>query len=268
MVRKRAGNAERARLEALIAAVTDGGEIDWIEAERSAVDPAQRQIVANLQVLAQVARVRQAVPAAPPVTPPAAAPPSTWGRFDIRGTIGSGNYGTVFRAWEPRLEREVALKLLSDLDSPDAEATLIHEARLLARVHHSNVVMVYDADKADGCVGLWMELVEGRTLKEIVTEQGPFSAQEALLVGLDLCGALAAVHGADERRRQVGPRIAQRRAPAGGVGLAQLVDRVGRDRKTAADQVVQQDAQAVEICLVVRRGALQDLGRHVQWRSA
>ena len=192
MARKPGGNVERARLDALIAAVTDGGDVDWIEAERSALDPAERQIVANLQVLAQVARAGQAVPAATPVEEP----PPTWGRFEIRATIGTGTYGTVFRAWEPRLEREVALKLLSALETPEAEAALIHEARLLARVHHSNVVMVYDADKADGSVGLWMELVEGRTLKDIVTEQGPFSAQEAVLVGLDLCGALAAVHGA------------------------------------------------------------------------
>ena len=54
----------------------------------------------------------------------------------------------------------------------------------------------------------------------------------------------------------------------GGVGLAKLVDRVGRDRETAAHQVVQQDAQAVEIRLLVRRGAVQYLGRHVQGRSA
>ena len=55
---------------------------------------------------------------------------------------------------------------------------------------------VYGADHIGGRVGLWMELVKGRTLAELLRTHGPFSAREAALIGLDLCRALAAVHGA------------------------------------------------------------------------
>ena len=55
---------------------------------------------------------------------------------------------------------------------------------------------VYGADHIGGRVGLWMELVKGRTLAELLQTHGPFGAREAALIGLDLCRALAAVHGA------------------------------------------------------------------------
>jgi len=66
----------------------------------------------------------------------------------------------------------------------------------LARVRHANVVTIYDADHVDNRVGLWMELVRGTTLEELLQHQGPFGAREASLIGLDLCRAIAAVHRA------------------------------------------------------------------------
>ncbi len=118
-----------------------------------------------------------------------------WGPLQIRGEVGSGTFGTVYRAWDTRLEREVALKLLKpeDVRLPTASAA-IKEGRLLARIRHPNVVTVYGADAHDGRVGVWMEFVTGRTLKEILDHEGPFSPLEASLVGTELCHALAAVH--------------------------------------------------------------------------
>ena len=110
--------------------------------------------------------------------------------------IGEGGFGAVYRARDTWLDRDVALKLLKPAAAGRAAAGLriIEEARTLARVRHPNVVTVHGADLHDGRVGLWMELVRGRTLAQIVAAQGPFSAREAAGIGQELCRALAAVH--------------------------------------------------------------------------
>src|SRR5262249_51449939 len=104
--------------------------------------------------------------------------------------IGRGGHGVVCRAWDTRLAREVALKLLVDDPSGDT----IAEARRLARVSHPGIVSIHGADRVGDQVGLWMELLRGRTLDRIVREQGPFSAREAIAILLDICGAVAALH--------------------------------------------------------------------------
>src|SRR5439155_3714632 len=130
---------------------------------------------------------------------------TSWGPLSIRAELGGGTFGVVYRAWDPRLEREVALKILRGLRSAeeDLASIVIKEARVLARLRHPNVITVFGADCFDGQVGLWMELVHGRTLKAIEQEQGPFSAREATLIGLDLCHAVAAVHQAGFLHRDI-----------------------------------------------------------------
>ena len=115
----------------------------------------------------------------------------------------AGAYGIVYRAWDPQLDREVALKLISETEQRAHAAMVAEEGRLLARVRHRGVVTVYGAARADGFAGLWMELVEGRTLEEILQQQGRFSAREAALIGVDVCEALAAVHSAGLLHRDV-----------------------------------------------------------------
>ena len=118
-----------------------------------------------------------------------------WGGLFILEKIGGGSFGQVYRAWDPALDREVALKLLrlAQPSSPKADA-VVREGRLLAKLRHPNVIDVYGAAKIDCEVGIWMEFVCGRTLERIVLEEGPMSAQEASLVAESLCSALAAVH--------------------------------------------------------------------------
>lgn len=123
----------------------------------------------------------------------------------LRERIGGGAYGDVYRAYEARLDREVALKLLrSDPAGEDSSGQdVIEEARLLARVRHPHVVTVYGADRHDDRVGLWMELIHGRPLDRDIVERGPQSAQEAAVVGLAVCEGLAAVHQAGLVHRDV-----------------------------------------------------------------
>lgn len=119
--------------------------------------------------------------------------------------IGHGAFGRVYRAWDSRLDREVALKLLTDdrSDTGTRPASIIEEGRLLARIRHPNVVTVYGAERLDKRVGIWMEFVSGRSLEQIVRQDGPLDVVTAARIGIDLCRALAAVHAAGLVHRDV-----------------------------------------------------------------
>src|SRR5439155_22226684 len=108
-------------------------------------------------------------------------------------------FGDVYRAWDCHLEREVALKLLRPGDTAGEDlrsSCIVTEGRLLARLHHPNIVSVYGVAVHEGRVGLWMELVNGATLEQLLQQNGPFGAREAAIVGVELCRALAALHKA------------------------------------------------------------------------
>ena len=128
-----------------------------------------------------------------------------WGHLRLSEVLGEGSFGRVYRAWDTRLECEVALKLVkaSGVSQAFDLARSIKEARLLARVHHPNVVRVYGADSHAGRFGLWMELIPGRTLGQVLMMHGPMSVSEAIPIGIDLCHALAAVHGAGLLHRDI-----------------------------------------------------------------
>lgn len=120
-----------------------------------------------------------------------------WGRLERLEKLGEGLSGVVFRAWDPQLEREVAVKLCPCEGSVEDRiyALVLQEARVLARIRHPNVVTAYGIDHYDGWLGVCMEYIRGKTLAALLSEQGPLAAREAALIGLDLCSALVVVHG-------------------------------------------------------------------------
>ena len=118
----------------------------------------------------------------------------SWGGLRILGPLGVGEYGEVYRAFDPALRKEVALKLWSASDQPTTIEMQLAEARALARVRDPNVLLVLGADVHDGHVGMWTELLEGVTLEQMLTELGPAHWRELAVYGIDLCRALAAVH--------------------------------------------------------------------------
>ena len=130
--------------------------------------------------------------------------PRRWGRLELLERIGAGTFGEVYRAFDTKLHREVAVKLLH-VGRPEDRLVdrLLHEARALAQVNHPNVVIVHDAEPWDGRVGLCMEFIRGKTLGQILVTEGPRGAREAAIIGQDLCQALAAVHGAGILHRDV-----------------------------------------------------------------
>lgn len=151
-----------------------------------------------LREIAAIARVHDAP--APAVLPSL---PFTWGPLEARAFIARGAHGDVYRAWDPRLEREVALKLLRS-ENGDADGSFaIAEGRLLARVQHPNVVAVFGADRVNGQAGIWMELVEGGTVRELVASGGPLTAQGASEIGMAVCAGLGAIHAAGLVHRDI-----------------------------------------------------------------
>jgi len=131
----------------------------------------------------------------------------TWGPLLALEEIGKGAFANVYRAYDPTLDREVALKLRRE-DAPQDERTVskfIDEARKLARIHHPHVLKVHGADIHNGRVGIWTDLVRGRTLSEIVKQDGPFGADEVILCGMDLSCALASLHANNLVHRDIKP---------------------------------------------------------------
>ncbi len=188
------------RLLTLAEAVADAVTVDWKEAESRAPE-VDSSVIRQLRALADLAAIHRATPH--DLHDPALKPGGKWGPLEIRREIGHGAFATVYLAWDPSLEREVALKLLHANPSPDRSAAVIREGRLLARVNHPNVVRVFQIDQYDHALGLTMEFVEGRTLKRVLEDRGAFSAHEAALTGIDLCGAVAAVHRAGLLHRDI-----------------------------------------------------------------
>src|SRR5262249_31995320 len=134
---------------------------------------------------------------------PGSSMPRTWGPLRILERIGQGGFGEIYRAFDPTLQREVALKLLRP-DRAGAGAAgqvvdaerILAEARRLATIRHPNILTIYGADRHDGRAGYWTDLVRGKTLEQELAEQGPRGSEEAALVGIKVCQALAAVHAA------------------------------------------------------------------------
>ena len=191
----------------LARAVLDGTPIDWAGAESSA-DEASRPLLAELRVLAALADVHRGLPPHDQTPPPTGDRGDTlthWGHLRALERIGRGAFGEVYRAWDTRLDREVALKLI-DADpaiSDGSSSSVIHEGRLLARVRHPNVVTIYGAEQIGARVGLWMEFVRGRTLKQIVDDGKVFSGAEAVQIGVDVAHAVAAMHSAGVLHRDI-----------------------------------------------------------------
>ncbi|MGH9384779.1 MAG: serine/threonine-protein kinase [Vicinamibacterales bacterium] len=188
------------RFESIASAIADGDPVEWAR-EEAEVSAEHTQILRELQSLEAIAaahsQLRLTFGDAEVTTDlPGFAPTSlrSWGHLTIIAKIDEGAFGSVYKAHDNRLAKDVALKLLPSRGTDPAR--MLKEARLLAKVNHPNVVRVYGADDTQERVGLWMELIKGRTLESLLKTQGAFGAREAALIGLDVCHAVAAVHHA------------------------------------------------------------------------
>lgn len=198
--------AHSTRVSDLAEAVADGRTPDWIAAEALTDDPVERAVITKLRALQSIHGLMTASAMRPGDdsgrTP--LHPGDRWGALEVRAHVGRGRFGDVYRAWDPALEREVALKLVRHTDREGAaEARVVDEGRLMARVRHPNVLAIHGAQRIDGVSGLWMEFVEGQTLARELASHGPFSAERLAHVGVEVAQALAAVHRAGLVHRDV-----------------------------------------------------------------
>ncbi|MCY1013552.1 serine/threonine-protein kinase [Nannocystis pusilla] len=144
------------------------------------------------------------------LTPAALAPGQLLAeRYTVLGSLGEGGMGLVLAAYDARLDRRVALKLLrhraDGSSGREEQARLVREAQAMARLNHPNVVAVYDAGAlADGALFIAMEYVEGQTLRQWCAEE-PRSWRQVLETFLAAGRGLAAAHAAGLIHRDFKP---------------------------------------------------------------
>ena len=117
------------------------------------------------------------------------------GVFEILSPLGAGGMGEVYRARDPRLEREVALKVLpaETLGDETARARLLREARLAAKLNHPHICTIHEVGEAEGEAYIAMELVSGEALSERISS-GQMGEEEVLRLGHQMADALAHAH--------------------------------------------------------------------------
>jgi len=128
-------------------------------------------------------------------------------RYEIRGKIGQGGVGAVYRAYDTQLRREVAMKRVlqdGDMNSEDATANLLKEATALSSVQHPHIVTVYDAGIDNEGPYVVMELINGKTLDEMV-ERGTLTYEDFKEVAVQSQEAMIAAQDLDLVHRDLKP---------------------------------------------------------------
>jgi tetratricopeptide (TPR) repeat protein/predicted Ser/Thr protein kinase len=145
--------------------------------------------------------------------------------YEIGHLLGSGGMGRVYAARDTELGREVALKVAS-LDSQDAQARLRREAQHASRLSHPHICHIYEVGRADGQLFIVMELVQGRSLADVIRD-GPLPVATAKQYGAEIADALAHAHERGVTHRDLkctNVMITSRGAKVLDFGLARMLD--------------------------------------------
>jgi hypothetical protein len=159
-------------------------------------------------------------------------------RFRVLERVGSGGMGVVYRAFDERLQRQVAVKEIAGTDA----RRILREAQAAARLNHPGIVTLYELGSEEGRALLVSELVDGATLAELA-ECGDLSDREVAGFGADVCDALAHAHARGVIHRDVKPQNVIVQVDAGAGRRAKLMDfgvasLHGADALTATGEVV------------------------------
>jgi Tol biopolymer transport system component len=128
------------------------------------------------------------------------------GPYEVTGQIGAGGMGEVYRARDPRLGRDVAIKVLPEelASDPDRRSRFEQEARSASALNHPNIVTVHDIGASGSIVYIAMELVEGRTVRELLVE-GAIPVKRMLSIAAQTADGLARAHSAGIVHRDLKP---------------------------------------------------------------
>jgi Tol biopolymer transport system component len=126
--------------------------------------------------------------------------------YEIRAPLGRGGMGEVYRAWDPRLRREVALKILHGRAGTDADRVrrFVAEARAASALNHPNILTVFDADVTGSTPYIVSELIDGYSLREEIG-RGPVPVKRLLDLGVQIADGLAEAHAAGIVHRDLKP---------------------------------------------------------------
>ena len=128
------------------------------------------------------------------------------GKYRLDERLGGGGMGTVYRATHLMIERPVAIKVLGQrfVGDQTAQERFRREARAAGRMHHPNAVTVTDFGATDdGWLYIVMELLEGRTLRDLLAREAPLDPARAVSFMLQACSAVGAAHDANLDRKSV-----------------------------------------------------------------
>ena len=161
------------------------------------------------------------------------------GRYRVTATLGSGGMGVVYRAYDEKLQRDVAIKLLHRQPDAAGREQILHEARASSALNHPGICTVYEVDDHEDQSFIVMELVEGRPLSDLIPADGfPFESVRGY--GLQIAEALAHAHGRGVIHRDVKPSnilvTAQGRIKILDFGLGKQIGTRIADRTTESYQ--------------------------------
>ncbi len=152
------------------------------------------------------------------------------GRYELHELIGEGTFGRVYRGYDRRLARPVAIKVIKPwwAEDPDGAESFEREAQLLARVSDPGIVQIFDVGQAEEGLYFVTELVEGESLAARLKRGGPLAPWEACEVAEQLCRALEHAHAEHIVHRDIKPAnvlISDRgRVKVGDLGIARLAE--------------------------------------------
>jgi serine/threonine-protein kinase len=130
--------------------------------------------------------------------------PAVIGRYQILDRIGQGGMGSLFLAWDPMLERQIAIKLLRD-DNEELRERFAREARSVAKLRHRNIVTIFDVGEQDGQPFIAMEYIQGQTLGDLIRSGAAVHVVRKLQLIDELCDGLGFAHRSGIVHRDVKP---------------------------------------------------------------
>ena len=128
------------------------------------------------------------------------------GRYEIHSLLGAGGMGEVYLAWDTRLDRKVALKILPDAvaGDPDRMMRFAQEAKAASGLNHPNIITIYEIDQSESTSFIATEFIDGSTLRERMRAQ-PITPSEVLNVAVQVAAALTAAHANGIVHRDIKP---------------------------------------------------------------